>query len=578
MNFSNIINVYLETTAPPTSEPSDDDFTFPAGTNCQGNIFSGWDKIVGGQEVNANSWNFIVSLDKGFHYCGGSIVNNEWIITAAHCEPAVGQDVKIGMHNIYEDDSEDWVQFVKILAVVPHPEYQQVGLYGNDIALLKVEPMNLDGDLTNVVCFPGPGQMPPVGDKCFVAGWGALYEGGWGPENLYAVDVNIYDDEVCENSYGSEFAGEVEICAGWIEGGKDSCQGDSGGPMVCIENGEPVLTGIVSWGEGCARPGYTGVYTEVQNYIVWMEEVILEGIYPTGQPNSTWEPTGDWNTTGDWNSTDWTTPNIPECGDECLIPEGTNCQGNFLTGWNKIVGGAEAVPNSWNFIVSIQSSYHYCGGSVLSSEWVVTAAHCTDGIVGDTVNVGYHDVNGQGGNTQTKTVLEVYNHPLYGSDNSAHDIALLRIEPLDLDGEFANMVCLPDQGELPPVDETCYVAGWGALWYGGPAPEVLQSVDVTIYSDDTCANSASYGSEFVGDFEVCAGKFDGGKDSCQGDSGGPLVCVQDGQPVLVGVVSWGYGCASAGYPGVYAETNAYIDWMKEITGAGQTTESPDGEY
>ena len=129
------------------------------------------------------------------------------------------------------------------------------------------------------------------------------------------------------------------------------------------------------------------------------------------------------------------------------------------------------------------------------------------------------------------------------------------------------MVCLPQQGDQTPTGETCYVGGWGALNQGGPSPTTINSVDVTIYSDDTCSNDDSYGFEFTPEFEVCAGKIEGGKDSCQGDSGGPLVCINgNNEPVLVGIVSWGYGCASEGYPGIYAETAQYIDWMTDIIG------------
>ena len=94
-----------------------------------------------------------------------------------------------------------------------------------------------------------------------------------------------------------------------------------------------------------------------------------------------------------------------------MIPEGTNCNGNQFSDASKIVGGSAVSPNSWNFIVSIQqtSGFHYCGGSIINENWVITAAHCTEGIVGNYVVIGIHNVfNDQG---QKVKVLEAFNHP-----------------------------------------------------------------------------------------------------------------------------------------------------------------------
>ena len=179
---------------------------------------------------------------------------------------------------------------------------------------------------------PQAGEEPPVGDTCYVAGWGTLESGGNSPDELNSVNVELYDDSVCANdqSYGpNEFLGELEICAGKFEGGKDSCQGDSGGPLICLQGGQPVLTGVVSWGYGCADQGYPGVYAEVSEYIPWIDSIVL------GSPTTTMPTT------------------VASCP-ECLIPEGTNCNGNWATANSKIVGGAEVVPHSWNFIASLQ--------------------------------------------------------------------------------------------------------------------------------------------------------------------------------------------------------------------------------
>merc|ERR1719238_211496 len=274
-----------------------------------------------------------------------------------------------------------------------------------------------------------------------------------------------------------------------------------------------------------------------------------------------------------------TTPTTvaPPCGEECLIPEGTFCQGNFATGNNKIVGGEEAVPHSWPWIVTLNNGGQYCAGSILNEEWIITAAHCTEGGVnGHTIKAGLHNKHG-GQHQQEVTITESYLHSNYDSSQGiSNDISMVKVSPpLDLAAAQIGPVCLPEQGQLPPIGETCYVGGWGALQSGGWGPDNLHSVNVNMYEDVICLQDNSYGSSFVPEVEICAGKWEGGKDSCQGDSGGPLVCVINGEPVLTGIVSWGHGCASAGYPGVYAEVNAFIDWMRDTTGFYRSTTTPD---
>ena len=126
-----------------------------------------------------------------------------------------------------------------------------------------------------------------------------------------------------------------------------------------------------------------------------------------------------------------------------------------------------------------------------------------------------------------------------------NDFCLLETsEPMDLDGNNRGIACLPDSGAHVATDSTvaekCFVAGWGTLSSGGSTPSDLQSVDVNIIADSDCTNA--YGNRLHFGSEFCAGHLEGGKDSCQGDSGGPLICVDaDNQPVLYGVVSWGFG-------------------------------------
>lgn len=110
--------------------------------------------------------------------------------------------------------------------------------------------------------------------SCYVAGWGNTNptgENGSNPaDRLQELEVKILSDEKCTEGYGEEFYTASMFCAGYMEGGRDSCQGDSGGPLICIKNGFPVLQGVVSWGFGCGRAGFPGIYTDVVKYTDWI--------------------------------------------------------------------------------------------------------------------------------------------------------------------------------------------------------------------------------------------------------------------------------------------------------------------
>ncbi|XP_076065174.1 trypsin-1-like [Oratosquilla oratoria] len=116
-----------------------------------------------------------------------------------------------------------------------------------------------------------PPPMHEPSGECVVSGWGRLWEHGDRPQVLQKVKVNYIPDDECQKHFTGFTIHDSEVCAGVTEGGKDACQGDSGGPLVCSTRDEfPYLAGIVSWGVGCARPEYPGVYTQVSYFIDWI--------------------------------------------------------------------------------------------------------------------------------------------------------------------------------------------------------------------------------------------------------------------------------------------------------------------
>lgn len=161
------------------------------------------------------------------------------------------------------------------------------------------------------------------------------------------------------------------------------------------------------------------------------------------------------------------------------------------------------------------------------------------------------------GTEQSVVLSQIIQHENYNGFTISNDIALLRLSSPLTFNTYVAPIALPAQGQAATGD--CVVSGWGALTEGGSSPSILQKVTVPIVSDTECR--AAYGESDVEDSMICAGVPEGGKDSCQGDSGGPMACSDTGSTYLAGIVSWGYGCARPGYPGVYCEVAYFVDWV-----------------
>jgi trypsin len=228
-------------------------------------------RIVGGEHTKIEKHPWQVALQaRGQFFCGGSIIAERWILTAAHCfehSQRIGNwRAKAGATNYVKDNV--WAPIVRI---VIHPKYD-ASTYENDIALVK-----LDTKAAGKVIPRAEASMSvPVGEPLEVTGWGAITEDGEGSKVLQKVEVPYADTSACNarEAYNGRIRAGM-LCAGYPAGGKDACQGDSGGPLVWYSQSEgPFLVGVVSWGEGCARELKYGVYTRVSAYNDWIDETI----------------------------------------------------------------------------------------------------------------------------------------------------------------------------------------------------------------------------------------------------------------------------------------------------------------
>jgi len=242
------------------------------------------------------------------------------------------------------------------------------------------------------------------------------------------------------------------------------------------------------------------------------------------------------------------------------------------TGQGRIVGGTEAEDGEFPWQVSLRQigiigATHFCGGSIVNENWVVTAGHCCSGSTTFMhVVAGGIKLNANEGEEERRDVQKIIVHPDYSSSDLSNDICLLQLAtPLEMT-EFIQPVVMPEPKQETPADTEIIVTGWGSLSEGGLSlPNVLHKVTIPVIADEKCNEAYSSSGYSIIDSMLCAGLPEGGKDSCQGDSGGPLIEAQS--KTLLGVVSWGIGCARPGLPGVYTQVSYYVDWIQETMNA-----------
>ncbi|XP_054152516.1 uncharacterized protein LOC128951291 [Oppia nitens] len=497
------------------------------------NVMDGW-----------HPW-IVVVLKNNKHHCTGSIIDANWVITAAHCfnNNKNIQLFRIRAGSVTRLDGNDY----QVSEVVTHPRFDACGHKSSDIALIKIVGTIDMGPTVRPIVLPTTmmDEPKPSNNYLIVAGWGKT---AFNMSNTVDLKkqfrLSIIPSHVCANAYN-----RVDGVVHWIfrsqlctwNHQQTVCEGYSGGPAIQYIDNEPVLIGTVSYGVQCSD-GYPVVFSKISYFIDWINKTMNESTLSDNIQNKL-------------------TINIEKTDDHIC----NNCekivnpnyrQGN-LTITQAVKKEVKEGVHPW-LVVILKNGRQHCTGSIVNKHWIVSAACCFVEATPKNYTIRSGSLSRLDGNEYHIVKVVAHNQFNYTGDKQS-DIALLKINgQIDM-GADTQSIEFPSIEFEEPRSELLITAGWGRVSYNSNLTlELAAEYWLTRISMIECANKYGeigvtghrlYNSQF------CSWNFN--QNICLGNSGGPAIEYRQGKPVLIGLVSYGVKCLDT-YPIVFTKISCYL--------------------